>query len=121
MSTTEQEREESVREGVAEWLATLPLESTELHNIKQAEWNLLYSIVADKLKQRDAQREADIERQAARKIQTLIDAHEGLNSDIDVLELVKTALSIIDQLEPDGKYPLSKQLQSLEPGKGESL
>lgn len=60
MTTTEQEREELVREGVAEWLAALPLASTELHDIKQPEWLLLYSIVADKFKQRDAQREAEI-------------------------------------------------------------
>ena len=36
---------------------------------------------------------------AAKKIQQVIDAHKGLNSDSEVLELVKASLQVIDKLE----------------------
>lgn len=49
-----------------------------------------------------AERKArEAEERAARKIQAVINAHQGLNSDGEVLKLVECSLPVIDQLEAE--------------------
>lgn len=63
-STPEQEL---ARQAVVEWLGVLPLQTVELHEVNQPEWNLLYSIIADKFSTHYKAREAKIAKEAVNK------------------------------------------------------
>lgn len=77
--------EELIRESVAEWLTSLPLESVELSDVTQAEWDLLYRMIAANLDKIIAQREQEARLQEAQYWQShIISIDKGFESVAEV-------------------------------------